>query len=222
VGIISATWKYLWKPAAIPDIKVARVGAKATFAAALIGALLGGGVTGAFTLANTDKQLRGEADRSRTDFLRENGLKAYGTLLADARKVETFRETLRVAIMQSKILVPGAGGKISYPISDEQLEKVKAAFNDYDRDARGLWVDIDAVDMVGSPLAQQAVLEFAEWHRLMSVLLQDTVHLLTATSPDDTSFLIPFEKYTNRMLDSLRALTGAIRINMDADQGWSK
>jgi hypothetical protein len=66
------------------NLKAARLAA----VAALIGALIGAAVPGVFLLASTDRQVEGETDRSRAEFLRLQRQEAYAKFATDVRALD--------------------------------------------------------------------------------------------------------------------------------------
>jgi hypothetical protein len=124
-------------------------GLVATLIAALIGGLMGAVVSGAFALANTNRQIGGESERSRAEFLRSQRQESYGQFINDMNMLSVAEQRLRTAI-------EGAIGNQKRATEDATVSQALAAVKDAQIAAQRDYAEIrvvgsqDATDAFGA------------------------------------------------------------------------
>jgi hypothetical protein len=129
--------------------RTARLGLIGTVVAALIAAVIGGVVAGVFAYATANRQLTGETERSRAEFLRGQRQTAYSTFLAERWTLFKSEEELFLSFE-----LPPADN--SYVVGPETKIQLHAAGEDTSSELLKFNAAQMTIEVIGSPAVVEA------------------------------------------------------------------
>jgi hypothetical protein len=182
------------------EIKVANKALFGTIAAALL-ALLGVVITGLFTLNSTVRQLSGETERSKAEFLRSQQRDLYGHVLADMGTFEDALAKYSIHIFVSGLTPKEAHDNFASMPSSAELEALQS--------------DRDHVEIVASSQTRDAFTSYIKKEEKAEGILNNiTFSFATGGKEVPREKRDEWNKVTADSIQARRALTAAMRTDM--------